>query len=44
MPGSEWCRIRDQAIRDNWTRQQLNDYCNNPKLYRIEDAPGNRTY
>lgn len=44
MPGSEWWRIRDQAIREHWTREQLNDYCNNPRLYRVEDAPGNQSH
>ncbi|WP_280361452.1 GH-E family nuclease [Nocardia wallacei] len=39
--GHEWWRIRDMAIQNRWTRQQLLDYANNPDLYRIEDAPGN---
>lgn len=44
VDGSEWWRIRDQAIREGWTREQLNDYVNNPNLYRIEDAPGNLSH
>jgi hypothetical protein len=41
IEGREWWRIRDQAIEEHWTRQQLNDYCNNPRIYQVEDAPGN---
>jgi hypothetical protein len=44
VEGREWWRIRDQAIEEHWTRQQLNDYCNNPNIYRIEDAPGNASH
>jgi len=44
VDGSEWWRIRDTAIREGWTREQLNDYVNNPTLYRIEDAPGNASH
>ncbi|MEN4487818.1 HNH/ENDO VII family nuclease [Mycolicibacterium cosmeticum] len=44
MPNDEWWRIRDQAIREHWTREQLNNYVNNPNLYRIEDAPGNLSH
>jgi hypothetical protein len=35
---------RARWIRENWTREQLNDYVNNPKFYRIEDAPGNESH
>lgn len=42
--GNEWWRIRDRAIREHWTREQLIEYCNNPRLYRIEDAPGNANH
>lgn len=42
--GQEWWRIRDQAIREHWTRQQEIDYYNNPNHYRIEDAPGNESH
>lgn len=38
---NEWWRIRDQAIREGWTRQQLIEYAQNPRLYQIEDAPSN---
>lgn len=38
---NEWWRIRDQAIREGWSRQDLIEYAQNPRLYRIEDAPSN---
>ncbi|WP_078324576.1 GH-E family nuclease [Mycobacteroides salmoniphilum] len=38
---NEWWRMRDQAIREGWTRQDLIEYAQNPRLYRIEDAPSN---
>ncbi|MGB3482492.1 MAG: HNH/ENDO VII family nuclease [Mycobacterium sp.] len=42
--GDEWWSIRDQAIREGWTRQELIDYCNQPRIYQIEDAPGNMSH
>jgi hypothetical protein len=44
VPNEEWWRIRDQAIREGWSRQQLIEYCQNPGIYRIEDAPGNLSH
>ncbi|KZS83172.1 hypothetical protein LAUMK4_00019 [Mycobacterium persicum] len=42
--GQEWWRIRDTAIQQHWTRQQLIEYCNRPELYQLEDAPGNLSH
>ncbi|ORB40485.1 GH-E family nuclease [Mycobacterium persicum] len=44
VSGQEWWRIRDMAIREHWTRQQLIEYCNRPGLYQVEDAPGNLSH
>lgn len=43
MPGHENWRLRDEALRANppMTWKEYSDLYNNPKLYRIEDAPGN---
>ncbi|MGC4962709.1 HNH/ENDO VII family nuclease [Gordonia sp. DT101] len=43
-PGHEWWRIRDMARLRRWTREQLNDYVNNPDLYRYEDPASNRSH
>lgn len=43
-PGNEWWRMRDQAIREHWTREELIEAYNNPKIFRIEDAPGNASH
>ncbi|MCV7198757.1 GH-E family nuclease [Mycobacterium angelicum] len=32
LPNEEWWRIRDTAIREHWTRQQLIEYCNSPSF------------
>lgn len=44
VSGQEWWRIRDMAIQQHWTRQQLVEYCNRPEFYQIEDAPGNLSH
>jgi hypothetical protein len=44
VQGQEWWRVRDMAIQQNWTRQQLIEYCNRPEMYQIEDAPGNMSH
>jgi HNH/ENDO VII superfamily nuclease len=44
VSGQEWWRIRDMAIQQHWTREQLIDYCNQPEFYQIEDAPGNLSH
>ena len=38
-PHHEWWRIRDMAKRENWSRQRLNDYVNDPELYRSSCRP-----
>ncbi|WP_143546162.1 HNH/ENDO VII family nuclease [Rhodococcus sp. 05-339-2] len=43
-PGNEWWRIQEQARREGWTRQELNDYYNNPNLYDIEDPASNMSH
>jgi HNH/ENDO VII superfamily nuclease len=42
--GQEWWRIRDRAIFERWTRDQLRKNCSNPKVYQIEDVPGNLSH
>ena len=44
MPNEEWWRIRDRAITEGWSRQKLVEYCQNPEIYRVEDAPGNLSH
>ncbi|WP_421841364.1 GH-E family nuclease [Mycobacterium sp.] len=44
VEGKEWWRIRDMAIQQHWTRQQLIEYCNRPEFYQVEDAPGNMSH
>ncbi|SLF39155.1 GH-E family nuclease [Mycobacteroides abscessus] len=39
--GQELWRWQELAAREQWTRQEWLDKMNNPKLYRIEDGPGN---
>lgn len=39
--GEELWRWQETAAREQWTRQQWLDKMNNPKLYQIEDGPGN---
>lgn len=43
-PGLEWWRTREIARDNNWTREQLIEYENNPKNYRIEDPSSNRSH
>jgi hypothetical protein len=40
----EWWRIRDMARQENWSRQQLYDYINNPDLYQIELPANNLSH
>ena len=44
MPNEEWWRIRDRAISEGWSREKLIEYCQNPEIYRVEDAPGNLSH
>lgn len=37
----ELWRWQEYAAANNWTRQQWLDAMNNPKIYQIEDGPGN---
>lgn len=39
--GQELWRWQEYAAQQNWTRQQWLDAMNNPKIYQIEDGPGN---
>ncbi|WP_255789153.1 GH-E family nuclease [Mycobacteroides abscessus] len=39
--GEELWRWQETAAREQWTRQQWLDKMNNPRLYQIEDGPGN---
>lgn len=42
--GDEWWRIRELARTEGWTRQELNDYCQDPEIYRIEDRISNSSH
>ncbi|MFI2477820.1 HNH/ENDO VII family nuclease [Nocardia xishanensis] len=39
--GHEFWRMREHALREGMTWKEFCDYVNNPRFYRIEDAPGN---
>ncbi|WP_157115924.1 HNH/ENDO VII family nuclease [Nocardia puris] len=39
--GHEFWRMREDALREGMTWKEFCDYVNDPKFYRIEDAPGN---
>ncbi|MDO3278005.1 MULTISPECIES: GH-E family nuclease [Mycobacteriaceae] len=39
--GEELWRWQEIAAREGWTRQKWLDEMNNPRLYQIEDGPGN---
>jgi len=43
-PGDEWWRIRDRAAAEGWTRQELNDYVNNPDIFQIELPANNLSH
>lgn len=43
-PGDEWWRMKEMAESKGWTQKELNDYANNPDLYRIEDQYTNRSH
>ena len=40
-PGEEWWRLRDQARKEEWTRQQVIE-AENKKIFQIEDPSSNR--
>lgn len=42
--GKEFQDLQQQAHAENWSRQRWNDAMNNPKLYEIQDIPGNRSH
>ncbi|MBO3103419.1 GH-E family nuclease [Cellulomonas fengjieae] len=39
--GNEWWRVRDKSIEQGWSRDQLNDYVNDPNLFQIERPENN---
>ncbi|MEU9805003.1 HNH/ENDO VII family nuclease [Mycobacterium sp. NPDC050853] len=40
----EFWRLQQEAQAGNWSRQRWLDEMNNPKLYEIQDIPGNRSH
>jgi RHS repeat-associated protein len=42
--GSEWWRIRDRAAAEAWSRQELNDFVNNPDIWQIETPANNLSH
>jgi hypothetical protein len=44
VQGQQWRRIREMAISQGWSRRQLIEFCQNPSIYQIEDAPGNLSH
>lgn len=43
-PGYEWRCIQARARTNNWTREQLIEYANDPSLYQVEDRSSNRSH
>ncbi|MFA4080456.1 HNH/ENDO VII family nuclease [Mycobacteroides salmoniphilum] len=41
IKGEEFASLQKQAMDEHWTRMRWNDEMNNPKLYEIQDRPGN---